>query len=447
MQTREAQRSSLHEMMKFLGRESEGTPFYRKRGSLDSLAQELIGARQTTLPKANILVLTTSYPSHERDPSSVFIARLLAAIKRRGYELAVVAPSDGTVYGEREINGIETFRFGYFLPRSLERLTRTGGGIPENMAQSWLARVQLVPMMLMFVIHALRRAKRADLIYANWIGAGVVGAVANLLTGKPLVVSFRGDDGYLARDRFVWRVFTKWVTRRASVIAPVSGELVRILVELGVPESKCRLPRFGVDTETFHPPAEENPRREQPTVLFVGSLIPRKGLHDLLEALACPELAESALVVVGDGYDRPRLVEMADRLGLTDRIQWKGTLAPEDVAREMRSADILCLPSSMEGRPNVVNEAMASGLPVIATRIGGIPDMVEEGKTALLHEPGDVAGLRHCLVEFVRDPEARMLMGRAGYEFLKQSGISWDVTAEDFDAIFGKILERKGGCP
>ncbi|MCA1962014.1 MAG: glycosyltransferase [Desulfomonile sp.] len=397
------------------------------------------------MPKAKILVLTTSYPSHEHDPSSVFIARLLAAIKRRGYDLAVIAPSDGTTYGAREIDGIETFRFGYFLPRSLERLTRTGGGIPENLAQSWLARIQLVPMMLIFLVHALRGARRADLIYANWLGAGIIGAVASLLTGKPLVVSFRGDDGYLARDRFVWRVFTKWVERRASVIAPVSGELVRILVELGVPETKCRLPRFGVDTETFHPPAEKKLRREHPTVLFVGSLIPRKGLHDLLEALACPDLARTTLVVVGDGYDRSRLVEMADRLGLSVRIEWKGTLAPGEVACEMRSADILCLPSSMEGRPNVVNEAMASGLPVIATRIGGIPDMVEEGKTALLHEPGDVQGLRQCLVALVHDPEARAQMGRAGHEFLKSSGISWDVTAEDFDAMFGSILVRKEG--
>jgi glycosyltransferase involved in cell wall biosynthesis len=108
----------------------------------------------------------------------------------------------------------------------------------------------------------------------------------------------------------------------------------------------------------------------------------------------------------------------------------------------MRSADVLCLPSSMEGRPNVVNEAMASALPVIATRIGGVPDMVEEGKTALLHEPGDVAGLRQCLVALARDPEATARMGRAGYEFLKKSGISWDVTAEDFDAVFRGLLGR-----
>jgi hypothetical protein len=93
--------------------------------------------------KPSILVLTTSYPSHETDPSGVFIAKLSAGIKRRGYSIKVVAPSDGTFYGHRDLGGIETIRFGYFLPRSLERLTRAGGGIPENMKQSFLARLQL----------------------------------------------------------------------------------------------------------------------------------------------------------------------------------------------------------------------------------------------------------------------------------------------------------------
>jgi glycosyltransferase involved in cell wall biosynthesis len=108
------------------------------------------------------------------------------------------------------------------------------------------------------------------------------------------------------------------------------------------------------------------------------------------------------------------------------------------VAEIMRSMDLLCLPSYMEGRPNVVNEAMASGLPVIATRIGGIPDMVREGETALLFDPGDVEGLRGCLRMLVNDPNLRKRMGRAGHEFVVQTGVSWDATAEEFDEIFSR---------
>jgi len=409
------------------------------------MAKSGMPKRRGNLVKPSILVLTTSYPSRETDPSGVFIAKLLAGIKNRGYAIKVVAPSDGTFYGHHEVGGIETIRFGYFRPRSLERLTRAGGGIPENIQQSLLARLQLVPMLAMFLLVALRQSRGSDLIYANWLGAGIVGSAVNLLTGKPLVVSFRGDDGYLARDRLLWRILTKWVARRATVVAPVSAELVKILVDLGVPDAKCRLPRFGVDTKMFYPATGHERSGHNVRVLFVGSLIPRKGLHDLVKAVAVPSLERVVLEVVGEGFDGDRLKSMCEELGLQSRTFWRGSVSPQQVAEIMRSADVLCLPSFMEGRPNVVNEAMASGIPVITTRIGGIPDMVREGETALLFEPGTVEQLRKHLETLVADADLRRKMGKAGHEFLTTSGVSWDATAEDFDVIFsGVITERVG---
>lgn len=391
-------------------------------------------------PRARILVLTTSYPSEDGDPTGVFIAHLLGAIKRRGYVIKVVAPSDGTFHGRRELDGIETVRFGYFRPRSLERLTRPGGGIPENMARSLLARVQVLPMMAMFVWVCLSEIRGSDIIYANWLGAGIIGAIANFFTRKPLVVSFRGDDGYLARERFLWRILTKWVARRSSIVAPVSGDLLHILLDLGVPEGKCRLPRFGVDTQLFYPPAEPRKAGEEVKLLFVGSLIGRKGIRDLLLTLAHPSLEMVHLTVVGDGMDKPELLEMSRRSDMEERIEWRGFLPPAEVARLMRISDALCLPSYMEGRPNVVNEAMASGLPVIAARVGGIPDMVIEGETAFLFTPGNVTELLGCLVTLVSDPQLRIRMGRAGHEFLVRSGVSWDTTAEEFDVLFSGLV-------
>jgi glycosyltransferase involved in cell wall biosynthesis len=108
----------------------------------------------------------------------------------------------------------------------------------------------------------------------------------------------------------------------------------------------------------------------------------------------------------------------------------------------MREADLLCLPSYMEGRPNVVNEAMASGIPVITTRIGGVPDMLVEGETAFLTIPGDIDELRKYLTILVNDPELRRKMGKAGRDFLIRSGVSWANTAEDFDRIFLEVVER-----
>ncbi len=396
--------------------------------------------RRYAVIKARILVLTTSYPSHEGDPSGVFIAKLLSALHRRGYDLSVLAPSDGETFGRTIVHGIETDRFSYFFPRHLQMLTRPGGGIPENMQRSFLARIQVLPMMAVFLLKALRGASGCDLIYGNWLGAGIIGAAVSMLTGKPLVVTFRGDDGYLARDRLLWRILTKWVCRRAGLTAPVSSEIGRILSSLGVPESKLRVPVFGVDTEVFHPPREQDGQGDRVQVLFVGSLIERKGIHDLIEALADESLSAVTLVIVGQGPLESQLRTRADELGLTQRISWHLSLPQTEVAQVMRESDILCLPSYMEGRPNVVNEAMASGLPVIVTRIGGIPDMVDEGESALLIEPGDVEQLRTHLIRLAHDPGLREQMGDAARRRIVDTGVSWDATAAELDEIFRSVI-------
>lgn len=396
--------------------------------------------RRDELGGRSILALTTSYPSHEEDWSGIFIAKLLSAMVRRGHRVRVVAPSDGGFHGTRVVHGIETLRFGYFLPRSWERLTRGGGGIPENLEKSYLAKLQLLPMMVAFLVTSLRNSRGFDLLYANWLGAGIVGAAVNVLSGKPFIVSFRGDDGYLARDRIMWRILTKWVSRRAAAIAPVSSELLHILRELGIAQEKLHLPRFGVDTEMFHPPANKTSSPEILQVMYAGALIPKKGLHILFEALGDERLGRVHLLIAGDGHYSGQLKSLCEMAGLSARTRWTGSLTPLSVASEMRHSDILCLPSFTEGSPNVIKEALASGLPVVASRVGGIPDLVRHGETGFLFEAGNVEELRECIATLAANEALRIRMGRAAREFVMQSGMSWDDTAKDFEAIFDRML-------
>lgn len=396
--------------------------------------------RRDELGGRSILVLTTSYPSHEQDWSGIFIAKLLAAMSRRGHRVRVVAPSDGVFHGTRVVHGIEARRFGYFIPRSWERLTRGGGGIPENLAKSYLAKLQVLPMMVAFLVASLRNSRGFDLLYANWLGAGIIGAAVNVLSGKPLIVSFRGDDGYLARDRIVWRILTKWVSRRAAAIAPVSSELLHILRSLGVAPEKLHLPRFGVDTDMFRPSESKNSSPERLQVMYAGALIPKKGLHILFEALDDERLGHVHLLIAGEGHYSDQLKTLCEMAGLSDRTRWTGSLTPLAVASEMRRSDILCLPSFTEGSPNVIKEAMASGLPVVASKVGGIPDLVRHGETGFLFEVGNVEELRECIGTLAANEGLRMRMGRAAREFVMRSGMSWDDTAKDFEAIFDGIL-------
>jgi glycosyltransferase involved in cell wall biosynthesis len=397
------------------------------------------GVQGEDLKNPRILVLSTCYPSREDDPAGVFIAKLMVALKKKGYDVTVIAPSDGTFFGSNSLFGLKSFRFGYFMPRSMLRLTRVGGGIPENLANSRLAKLQVIPMMAVFLVTALKEARRNDLVYANWIGAGLVGAFVNLILGKPLVISPLGDDGYLARDHRLWRSLTKWVCSRSSIVAPNSSELIQILSDLGVPEQKLHFYHLGVDSEMFHPALHPPPDDQEIRVTFVGSLIDRKGPHDLIAALQEPTLSRVKLVMVGDGSRRKKLEDMAAGLGLTERITWTGMVSPRVESDILRDSHVFCLPSYMEGTPNVIYEAMATGLPVVSTRVGGIPEQVRHGETGLLFRPGNIQELRDCLRRLVQDAELRTRMGKTGYTRIIEAGVSWDAAAEDFDRIFSYV--------
>jgi len=394
------------------------------------------------LARCGILVLTTTYPTHQGDWKGAFIHNLILAIQRKGFEVTVLAPSNGDGYGNFTIDGVQVIRFGYFWPRSLECLTTGAGGIPENISKSFLAKFQVVPMTLLFILRSLILSRKADIIYSNWIGAGFVGAIAGTITGKPNVVSFRGDDGYLARDRRLWKIATKWVIKKSSYVTAVSSELITIMKDLGADPQRLSVPRFGVDSEIFYPHCDLRQSTRSLKIVFVGSLIPKKGLQDLIEAMSSPLFTNTALVVVGDGYYGTELKRLAGEK-LKDRsVEWKGIIPPIKVGEVLRESDILVLPSYTEGSPNVIKEAMATALPVIGSRVGGVPELVDHGRTGFLYEPGDIEELRGCLGKLVENEEMRFQMGSSARQKLNEAGLDWDSTAEDFEKIFLAALAR-----
>lgn len=149
-------------------------------------------------------------------------------------------------------------------------------------------------------------------------------------------------------------------------------------------------------------------------LVFVGRLAPEKGVRVLLEALgqACAKGADLRLTVIGDGPDRATLEAMAAPFGET--VRFTGYQSQDEVAAHLAQGDIFVLPSFAEGVPVVLMEAMASGLPVITTRIAGIPELVEDGRSGLIVAPGDAEALTHAILRLAADSGLRRQMGRAG---------------------------------
>jgi colanic acid/amylovoran biosynthesis glycosyltransferase len=178
----------------------------------------------------------------------------------------------------------------------------------------------------------------------------------------------------------------------------------------------------GVDPDVYIPPAERAGSDRAAEVLFVGRLLHGKGLPLLFEAVA--ELRRRGLdvraTIVGDGPAREECEAVAHRLGLSELVHFVGAVGQDDIRRHYERADVFCLPSFAEGIPVVAMEAMAMELPVVTTRIMGIPELVDDGKDGLLVAPGRADALTDALEPLVRSPEERGRMGRAAREKVRE---------------------------
>ena len=291
-------------------------------------------------------------------------------------------------------------------------------------------------------LRALRRERRAyDVLVVR--GTRVLGLPALLLAralGKPVVMQPE-VNGELSGEVYTWGRFANgspwakavrgavairnlWL-RDADVFVAMSREIAAELLRAGVPAHRVALIPHGVDLERFRPatPAERQELRtalglasSEVVVTYTGRLLRGKGLEDLLQAFVSSLPGEPALrlVIVGSGAGQSLSVEddlraRAALPPLAGRVVFTGHVA--DVAPYLRASDIFAFPSQFEGLGISLVEAAACGLACIGSRTGGIVDVIEHGRSGLLTEPGDVAGLTDAILRLARDPGARAAFG------------------------------------
>jgi glycosyltransferase involved in cell wall biosynthesis len=286
---------------------------------------------------------------------------------------------------------------------------------------------------------------------------GPVAALAASVHGLPFCVWAHGSDllRYASKGR-VAGFLARASLRRAAAVLAVSRELEeRILRDPRVARERVSRLAMGVDPEVFGPRAAAGPGREElrrrlqcdrATLLFVGDLIEEKGLLDLLDARSRleDEGLDVALVAAGDGPLRSVLEERA-RASPT-RVRALGRVAQAELVSWYRAADALVLPSRSEGTPVSILEALSVGCPVVASRVGGIPDLFEDGVGGFLVEPGDAGGLSRCLGTAIRS-------GTFAVERRKLEASPPDHSASsrarDFRSIAARLLPEAvgGGAP
>ena len=355
------------------------------------------------------MIVTTFFP-HPQDPQrAVFVLNLARALGRRGEEVEVVSPLPAAP----------------LLGRS-SRWRHLGWRFPDD--QAFGLRVRRPRYFALPGLQALsgftyalalwRRLRRADVerrglrLHAHCAypdGVGVALAAAWL--GLPHVVTAHGSDVNLYASKVLLRPQIRWALRRARGVIAVSGPLRERVRALLAPSATpvAHIPCAGFDPALFGVETREAARQAlgQPAagrlVLFAGNLLRVKGADVLVEAWA--RLAGAGvlragdrLVLVGDGEERARLEEQAAARGLGASLTFAGATPFAQMPRWMTACDLLCLPSRNEGTPNVVVEALASGRPVVAARVGGVPEVVRPGENGLLAPAEDPAALAQALV-------------------------------------------------
>jgi len=338
-----------------------------------------------------VAVFTTSYPRSDDDFSGRFVHGTVANLRARGLDVEVVGPGSYRDFGLTANNG--------------------AGLIGNLKRRPWLA-----PFVLLSMIFALRAAsKRADLVHTNWLAGAVVAAFC----GKPFVVTLHGsptagrlhDLGLAASaPRLV-----RWILGRARMVICCSERLATAMRGCGL--TNVRAIPYGV-----HVPDEVGDEDEPASVLYVGRLSPEKNIDVIAEATeGLPR------IVAGDG---PLRALLPDTIGF---------VGPDEVSKLYGRAAVVVVVSSAEGLPNVVLEAMAHGKTVIATPVGGIPTVIEDGKTGLLVPVRDTAALRAAIERALGDPELRRRLGRAARKRV-EGYCSWNRVTDATLAVYASAV-------
>lgn len=374
--------------------------------------------------EVRLLVFTTLYPNAAQPRHGGFVEERLRHLVDSGRVAAtVVAPVPWFPFRSRVFGRYAAFAA---VPRQEERhgihiVHPRYPVIPKlgmNIAPSLMTRAML-PVLRQW----LADGHEFDLLDAHYFYPDGVAAVRlGAALGKPVVVTARGSDVMWLPRHPRPRTQIRWAADRAVAVTTVSQALKTELAMLGVSAGKITVLRNGVDLQRFRPLDRAAIRADMDlrgTVwLTVGNLVELKGVHLAIAALA--EVEAATLLVVGTGRERGRLQQLADRLGVATRVRFAGAVAHDALPAYYNAADVLLHPSSREGMPNVVLEALACGTPVVAAPFAGIDELIsapEAGEIAAERSTAAIAAAwRRLHGRLPERPATRRFAERFGWE-------------------------------
>jgi glycosyltransferase involved in cell wall biosynthesis len=402
-------------------------------------------------PRHRVVMVATSYPRFPGDTVGTFMEPIAQGLAARGHEVHMVLPWHPRWQRGSSDQGVHFHLFKYAPLRSMNIFGYAGALEADVRLRG--AAVMAAPLALLGgwrAASAVARRVGATLVHGHWVVPG--GAIAAAAAGpRPLVISLHGSDVYVAERHAVVGRAARWAFGKAGFVTACSEDLRQRALRLGARDAASATIPYGVDAGRFAPNPDARTRlraawgipADATVVLAAGRFVRKKGFEHLIDAVGrlAPAYPSLRLVLAGDGDLRAEYVAHIDAAGLQARVVLPGVLPQGEVAASLAAADIAVVPSvrdrsgNVDGLPNVVLEALASGTPVVATPAGGIGSVVRDGVTGLLVPEADEAALAAAIASLVDAPDRRAALGTAARRWATDDG-SWRHAIDGFEQAY-----------
>lgn len=389
-----------------------------------------------------IVVVTHNYIRREGDLTALYLHRLSSGLINKGLEITVVCPFAPGLLRQDEIDGVKIKRFDYFCSR--RRPLVYTGNMHHEVAGSFLSKLVFIGFLGSFYRFALRvcRETNPDLIWANWwIPPGLVASrIARKLT-IPLVISSHGSDIAMLGKKGLIGTLSNFVYSRTTMATVVSSFLKNKLCKNvdKIPAENVAVIPMPVGMAYF--PRTELPENQAPIILSVARFTRQKRLDDILAAAQriASEGIDFKIILVGEGPLENELRGLIEKYNLSEKVEMISLVAQQKLGELYRQSDVVILSSENEGFGLVLVEAGLTGRPVVASRSGGITDVIEDGTNGLLFDVGDIDQLSDCLRKVITDRALRLRLGEGGYQIASEK-FSTPVLVEAVYNLFNKAV-------
>lgn len=389
-----------------------------------------------------ICFVPTMFPKYKGDYYGSFVFNDARLLVKKGFEVHVVTQHNPNIPYEEIMNGIHVHRFKWFEPKEFKALVHFNGLIDNFRLITYL-------ISLFFNLLWITRKYDIDIIHTHSvIPTGLIGVIVAKVMRKPVFITSHGMDiNNFENSSFFKKLITFSLNNCNKAIA-VSEDLAKKMRSLKKNQRDITILRNAVDTNRFKPLKNKELRKyykikdNEILILFVGYLDTFKGIFELINAFY--EINKKKdninLMIVGEGPKENELKKKVYKLGLEKSVIFTGNINPNDVPPYYQNADIFVLPSYTEGLPLVLIEAMACGLPVVVSNVGGIPEIIEDSKNGFLVHPQNINELNEKLGILIYDNKLKRDFSKRSIETIYKNSLNIESKVKELIRLYEEVI-------